>query len=81
MLKLSKSLGYIKDLCDMSKDINGSSALMARLTISALDRVLKDPSSWENPVVHRAILVSGLSVLVTATQLLLLELEPSSGSN
>jgi hypothetical protein len=37
---------------------------MARLTLSVLERAKGDPSLWREPVVHRAVLVSGLSVLV-----------------
>ena len=52
-----------------------SSLLMARLTISALERVTKDPSSWSKQEVHRALLVSGLSVLVAGSKLLNSDLE------
>lgn len=41
-----------------------TSELMARLTLSVLERASADPSLWREPVVHRAVLVSGLSVLV-----------------
>jgi hypothetical protein len=41
-----------------------TSELMARLTLSVLERAKGDPSLWREPVVHRAVLVSGLSVLV-----------------
>lgn len=37
---------------------------MARLTLSALDRASGSPGFWSQPEVHRALLVSGLSVLV-----------------
>jgi hypothetical protein len=37
---------------------------MARLTLSALDRASGSPGFWGEPEVHRALLVSGLSVLV-----------------
>ena len=43
------------------------SGVMARLTLSALDRASQDPDCWREPVVHRALLVSGLSVLTAAT--------------
>lgn len=43
------------------------SAVMARLTLSALKRASRDPSCWREPTVHRALLVSGLSVLTEAT--------------
>ncbi len=42
------------------------SAVMARLTLSAVGRLAEDPSCWREPVVHRALLVSGLSVLISA---------------
>ena len=51
------------------------SGVMARLTLSALDRASRDPSCWRDPIVHRALLVSGLSVLTTASTLLLTDLE------
>lgn len=41
-----------------------SSEVMARLTLSALERARREPSLWAQPEVHRALLVSGLSVLV-----------------
>lgn len=40
------------------------SDVMARLTLSALDRASGSPGFWSEPEVHRALLVSGLSVLV-----------------
>ncbi|MEC8688323.1 MAG: hypothetical protein VXX57_02430 [Cyanobacteriota bacterium] len=51
------------------------SAVMARLTLSALERASHDPSCWRDPVVHRALLVSGLSVLTAATRHLQDDLE------
>lgn len=48
---------------------------MARLTLSALDRASQDPSCWRDPLVHRALLVSGLSVLTAAMGLLRSDLE------
>ena len=44
------------------------SGVMARLTLSALERASRDPSCWRDPIVHRALLVSGLSVLTEATR-------------
>ena len=41
-----------------------SSDVMARLTLSAMDRTSISPWFWGEPEVHRALLVSGLSVLV-----------------
>ena len=51
------------------------SAVMARLTLSALERASQDPSCWRDPVVHRALLVSGLSVLTAAMRHLQEDLE------
>ena len=51
------------------------SAVMARLTLSALERASRDPSCWREPTVHRALLVSGLSVLTEATRRLNEDLE------
>ena len=59
----------------MKEDFDSNSAIMARLTISALQRVSKDPSCWAQPCVHRAILISGRSVLLASTQLLSAELD------
>jgi len=46
------------------------SGLMARLTLSAVERLSDDPSSWREPVVHRALLISGLSVLLSSLAIL-----------
>ncbi|MFM7264236.1 MAG: hypothetical protein ACKOZW_01295 [Cyanobium sp.] len=43
-----------------------SSDVLARLTLSALERGGADPDLWRQPEVHRAVLVSGLSVLVSS---------------
>ena len=51
------------------------SGVMARLTLSALERASQDPDCWREPVVHRALLVSGLSVLTAATRYLQDDLE------
>ena len=48
---------------------------MARLTLSALERASQDPDCWREPVVYRALLVSGLSVLTAATRHLQDDLE------
>ena len=40
------------------------SDVMARLTLSAMDRASDSPGFLGEPEVHRALLVSGLSVLV-----------------
>ena len=54
----------------MVNDGTPRSGVMARLTLSALDRASQDPSCWSDPIVHRALLVSGLSVLTAALGLL-----------
>ena len=59
----------------MADDGTPRSGVMARLTLSALDRASHDPSCWSDPIVHRALLVSGLSVLTTASGLLRDDLE------
>ena len=41
-----------------------ASLVMARLTLSAIERAGSDPSLWREPELHRALLVSGLSLLV-----------------
>jgi hypothetical protein len=41
-----------------------SSLVMARLTLSAIERAGTDPALWREPELHRALLVSGLSLLV-----------------
>lgn len=51
-----------------------SSELMARLTLSALERACADPALWREPLVHRAVLVSGLSVLIGSLVRLRVEL-------
>jgi len=51
---------------------------MARLTLSALERASLDPSCWKDPVVHRALLVSGLSVLTDAARRLSEDLDASA---
>jgi hypothetical protein len=43
---------------------------MARLTLSAVADATRLESGWGEPEVHRALLVSGLSVLISATWLL-----------
>jgi len=59
----------------MVNDGTPRSGVMARLTLSALDRASQDPSCWSDPIVHRALLVSGLSVLTAASGLLRDDLE------
>ena len=52
----------------MAESESNHSCVMARLTLSALERASQDPSCWSDPLVHRALLVSGLSVLTAATR-------------
>ena len=58
---------------------SSASELMARLTLSALERASADPAVWREPVVHRAVLVSGLSVLMGSLVRLRADL-PGQGS-
>lgn len=52
-------------------DAEGSQGtVMARLTLSALESASHDPACWSDPLVYRALLVSGLSVLTAGTRLL-----------
>jgi hypothetical protein len=48
---------------------------MLRLTLSALERASHDPSLWREAEVHRAVLVSGLSVLINGLALLQRDLD------
>ena len=41
-----------------------NSGVMARLTLSAVEQLVAEPGGWSEPLVHRALLVSGLSVLL-----------------
>ena len=56
------------------------SGVMARLTLSALERASRDPECWREPVVYRALLVSGLSVLTAATRHLQDDLEAAEAA-
>ena len=55
-------------------------AVMARLTLSALERASQDPDCWREPVVYSALLVSGLSVLTAATRHLQDDLEAAEAA-
>ena len=62
----------------MPESKSSQSGAMARLTLSALERASQDPACWRDPVVHRALLVSGLSVLTDATRRLNEDLEDAT---
>ena len=62
----------------MPETESSHSGVMARLTLSALDRASRDPACWKDPVVLRALLVSGLSVLTEATKRLNQDLESAA---
>ena len=62
----------------MPETESSHSGVMARLTLSALERASRDPACWMDPVVHRALLVSGLSVLTEATKRLNQDLESAA---
>jgi hypothetical protein len=51
------------------------SGVLLRLTLSALERASHDPSLWREAEVHRAVLVSGLSVLINALAVLQSDLD------
>ena len=55
------------------------SSVMARLTLSALERASQDPAIWRQPEVHHAVLISGLTVMVNAMAHLQADLESTSG--
>ena len=40
-----------------------SCRVMARLTLSALERASAEPRIWREPAVHHAVLISGLAQL------------------
>jgi len=61
----------------MNQSDSSQSGVMARLTLSALQRASQDPSCWRDPVVYRALLVSGLTVLTDATRHLQQDLQQS----
>ena len=61
----------------MNQSDSSQSGVMARLTLSALQRASVDPSCWRDPVVYRALLVSGLTVLTDATRHLQQDLQQS----
>ena len=62
----------------MPETESSHSGVMARLPLSALERASRDPACWKDPVVHRALLVSGLSVLTEATKRLNEDLEATA---
>ena len=64
----------------MSESDATQSGVMARLTLSALERASQNPDCWREPVVHRALLVSGLSVLTAATRHLQDDLEAAEAA-
>ena len=61
----------------MNQSDSSQCGVMARLTLSALQRASEDPSCWRDPVVYRALLVSGLTVLTDATRHLQQDLQQS----
>ena len=69
------SFGWVNRSDRMPETDSSHSGVMARLTLSALERASRDPACWRDPLVHRALLVSGLSVLTEATKRLNEDLE------
>ena len=72
------SFGWVNRSDRMPETDSSHSGVMARLTLSALERASRDPACWRDPVVHRALLVSGLSVLTEATKRLNEDLEATA---
>ena len=70
-------LGWRSEEESMAEENGSRSSVMARLTLSALDRASQDPSCWRDPVVYRALLISGLTVLTDATRHLQQDLQQS----
>ena len=58
----------------MPENLQSSSALLARLTISALEKATKDPACWKKPIIHKALIISGLNLLVASNYVLLADL-------
>ena len=72
------SFGWVNRSDRMPETDSSHSGVMARLTLSALERASQDPACWKDPVVHRALLISGLSVLTEATKRLNQDLESAA---
>ena len=72
------SFGWVNRSDRMPETDSSHSGVMARLTLSALERASRDSACWRDPVVHRALLVSGLSVLTEATKRLNEDLESAA---
>ncbi len=62
----------------MTENFDSSSALLARLTISVIHKARKDPYCWSDPIIHKALIVTGLNLLIASTELLLSDLKSSS---
>ncbi len=62
----------------MSKKSIDSSGLLARLTISAIEKAREDPSCWSDPNIHKALIVTGLNLLVSSHKLIIADLKSSS---
>jgi hypothetical protein len=50
-----------------------------RLTLSAIDQASADPAIWRHRDVHQAVLISGLTTLVTALTPIRRELDRAAG--
>ena len=59
----------------MIENSESQATLLARLTISALEKAIRGPYAWSNPSVHKALIVGGLNVLLASTELLASDLE------
>ena len=72
------SFGWVNRADRMPVTRRSHSGEMAGLPLSAVERASCDPACWKDPVVHRALLVSGLSVLTEATKRLNEDLEATA---
>ena len=58
----------------MSKDFYNSSSLLAKLTISAIDKARKNSECWSDPNIHKALIITGLNILVASHELIVADL-------
>tara|TARA_B100000131_G_C17863455_1_gene511101 strand:+ start:208 stop:390 length:183 start_codon:yes stop_codon:yes gene_type:complete len=54
---------------------------LAELAISSIAKISHDSASWREPMVHRAILLSGMSLLIASIKLVNEDLECMSKDN
>ena len=64
----------------MSKDFCDSSSLLAKLTISAIDKARKNSKCWSDPNIHKALIIVGLNLLVASNELMVADLNKLNNS-